>query len=98
MIRVEFFHDVLCGWCYALSPRVRRLVEEHPDVVVEHRCFALAPTPDAIVAIFGSKEAGKAEMRGRSGAHHRQHRPRRSQHAQHLAKRRFAEKTRKPAN
>ena len=62
MIRVEFFHDVLCGWCYALSPRVRRLVEEHPDVVVEHRCFALAPTPDAIVAIFGSKEAGKAEI------------------------------------
>jgi putative protein-disulfide isomerase len=62
VIRVEFFHDVLCAWCYALSPRVRRLVEEHPDVVVEHRCFALAPTPDAIVAIFGSKEAGKAEI------------------------------------
>jgi predicted DsbA family dithiol-disulfide isomerase len=59
---LEFFHDVLCAWCYALSPRVRRLVAQFPDVTVEHRCFALAPTPDAIVAIFGSKEAGKREI------------------------------------
>jgi len=27
-----------------------------------HRCFALAPTPEAIVALFGSKERGKAEI------------------------------------
>ncbi len=62
MIHLEFFHDVLCAWCYALSPRVRRLAASNPDVVVEHRCFALAPTPDAIVAIFGSREAGKREI------------------------------------
>lgn len=61
-VRVEFFHDVLCAWCYALSPRLRRLVERHPEIGVEHRCFALAPTPDAIVAIFGSKERGKREI------------------------------------
>ena len=62
MVLVEFFHDVLCAWCYALSPRVRRLVSEDPEVEVVHRCFALAPTPDAIVAIFGSKERGKREI------------------------------------
>ncbi len=62
LVTVEFFHDVLCAWCYALSPRVRRLVEQHPEVAVEHRCFALAPTPEAIVAIFGSKEAEKQEI------------------------------------
>ena len=62
VVRVEFFHDVLCAWCYALSPRVRRLVWENPGVVVEHRCFALAPTPEAIVALFGSREAGKREI------------------------------------
>ncbi len=27
-----------------------------------HRCFALAPTPEAIVAIFGSRAAGKREI------------------------------------
>nr|BAL56970.1 dithiol-disulfide isomerase [uncultured prokaryote] len=62
MIRLEFFHDVLCAWCYAFSPRVRRLAREHPEISVEHRCFALAPTPEAIVAIFGSKERGKREI------------------------------------
>lgn len=31
-------------------------------VQVEHRCFALAPDPDAISRIFGSPEAGKAEI------------------------------------
>lgn len=29
---------------------------------MEHRCFALAPTPDAISRIFGSPEEGKAEI------------------------------------
>jgi putative protein-disulfide isomerase len=38
------------------------LVERHPEIEVEHRCFALAPDPEAIVAIFGSREAGKAEI------------------------------------
>ncbi len=52
-LRLESFHDVLCAWCYAVSPRVGRLAERHPNVVVEHRCFALAPTRESIVAIFG---------------------------------------------
>ncbi len=31
-------------------------------VQVLHRCFALAPDPDAIARMFGSPEAGKAEI------------------------------------
>jgi len=61
-LTIEFFHDVLCAWCYAFSPRVRRLVRERPEITVVHRCFALAPTPEAIVEIFGSKERGKREI------------------------------------
>ncbi|GBD02963.1 hypothetical protein HRbin19_00233 [bacterium HR19] len=60
-IEVEFFHDVLCAWCYAISPRVRRLASEFPIKVV-HRAFALAPTPESIEQIFGSKENGKKEI------------------------------------
>lgn len=61
---IEFFHDVLCAWCYAASPRVRRLAEAFPEVDVVHRSFALAPTPDAIVQIFGSAADGKREILG----------------------------------
>jgi len=61
-LTIEFFHDVLCAWCYAFSPRVRRLVRERPEITVVHRCFALAPTPEAMVEIFGSKERGKREI------------------------------------
>lgn len=61
-VTVEFFHDVLCSWCYVFSPRLRRLVRELPQVRVVHRSFALAPTPRSIVAIFGSKEAGRREI------------------------------------
>jgi len=32
------------------------------QVTVEHRCFALAPDPEAISRIFGSPEQGKAEI------------------------------------
>ncbi|MEM0348866.1 MAG: DsbA family protein [Candidatus Caldarchaeum sp.] len=59
---VEFFHDVLCAWCYCLSPRMRRIVTKFPHVEVVHRCFALAPEHDSIEKIFGSKERGKQEI------------------------------------
>ncbi len=64
-ITIEFFHDVLCAWCYALSPRVERLKKEYGDKIeVVHRSFALAPEPDGIARIFGSKEQGKIEILG----------------------------------
>ena len=47
-IQIEFFHDVLCAWCYAISPRVRRIAKEYPAEII-HRCFALAPAPESIV-------------------------------------------------
>jgi predicted DsbA family dithiol-disulfide isomerase len=37
-------------------------VDEFPQVKVIHRCFALAPTPNRIEQMFGSKEAGRAEI------------------------------------
>jgi len=38
------------------------VVERYPEIVVEHRCFALAPAPEAIVAVFGSRAEGKREI------------------------------------
>jgi len=61
-MEIEFFHDVLCAWCYALSPRLRRLTEEFPEIKVIHRSFPLAPEPSDIVQMFGSKEKGKRDI------------------------------------
>jgi len=61
-VAVEFFHDVLCAWCFCLSPRMRRIAAKFPEVEVTHRCFALAPEPDSIARIFGSKQRGKLEI------------------------------------
>ena len=59
---LEFFHDPLCAWCYTMSPRVRRLVIEFPQLEVVHRGFALAPDADAIEKIFGDKAKGRLEI------------------------------------
>jgi len=61
-VTIEFYHDVLCAWCYALSPRVRKLAEEHPEVKVLHRSFALSPNKERISQVFGSKEEGKRQI------------------------------------
>jgi len=61
-MEIEFFHDVLRAWCYALSPRLRRLTEVFPEINVIHRGFPLAPEPNDIVQMFGSKEKGKRDI------------------------------------
>jgi putative protein-disulfide isomerase len=61
-VTLEFFHDPLCAWCYAMSPRVRRLVVDFPQLEVAHRGFALAPDPSAIEKIFGDKARGRREI------------------------------------
>jgi len=62
-ITIEFFHDVLCAWCYAISPRIEKLTEEyHGRIEVIHRSFALALKPDGIENIFGSKEERKNQI------------------------------------
>ncbi|TLX71071.1 DsbA family protein [Labilibacter sediminis] len=61
-MKVEFYHDVLCAWCYALSPRVRKLAANHPEVKVIHRSFALSPNKERISEVFGSKQEGKRQI------------------------------------
>ncbi len=61
-IRVDFYHDVLCAWCYVASPRLRKLVEAHPEIEVVHHSYALAPKPDSFFKRFGSKEEALLEL------------------------------------
>ena len=62
-IQIEFFHDVLCAWCYVLSPRVKKLIEKYPnEIILIHRAFALAPSERSLEYMFDSKEAAKQEI------------------------------------
>lgn len=62
-LTLDFFHDVVCGWCFNISPRLRLLAEEF-DLEVRHRCFVLQDNPRQMVAVFGSLSRAKATILG----------------------------------
>ena len=61
MIQVEFFHDAVCGWCYVLSHRLRKIAAKYPIKVI-HRAFVLQRNDEEMVARFGSLELAKQEI------------------------------------
>ena len=63
-VTIDFYHDVLCVWCFLASARLRRIVEDYPQVEVVHHAFALAPEKDSIAHMFGDAVRGKAEIMG----------------------------------
>ena len=63
-LRLDFYHDVLCVWCFLASARLRRIIKDYPQVQVVHHAFALAPDRNAIARMFGGAEEGKVEILG----------------------------------
>lgn len=61
-LELEFFHDVICSFCYPMSDRMRDIVAEYPEIDLVHRSFALAPTSDSLAQQFGSRERAKEEI------------------------------------
>lgn len=62
-IKIEFFHDVVCGWCFVMSPRLRQIAHEL-SVEIEHRSFVLQSSRAEMVHVFGSMERAKATILG----------------------------------
>lgn len=62
MITVEFFHDVICSFCFPMSYRMRQLQHMMPEVQIVHRSFALVKSERDFNAMFGSRAAAKAEI------------------------------------
>lgn len=63
-ITIEFFHDVICSFCFPMSYRMRELVKVMPEVEVIHRSFALVREGGEFDKMFGSREAAKEEVLG----------------------------------
>lgn len=62
MITIEFFHDVICSFCFPMSYRMRQLQKEMPEIKVIHRSFALARDEKDHEQMFGSRENAKNEI------------------------------------
>ncbi|MEG0328090.1 MAG: DsbA family protein [Erysipelothrix sp.] len=61
-LNIEFFHDVICSFCYPMSYRMRKIVAEIPEINIIHRSFALAPTSEDLARMFGSHENAKKQI------------------------------------
>ncbi|MFC2969250.1 DsbA family oxidoreductase [Acidimangrovimonas pyrenivorans] len=57
-VTVDFFHDVVCGWCFNISPRLRLLAAEFA-LDIRHHCFVLQDSPAQMAAVFGSLPRSK---------------------------------------
>jgi predicted DsbA family dithiol-disulfide isomerase len=63
VIKIDFYHDVVCGWCFVISPRLRKLSEEFP-LEIRHRSFVLQDSREEMVRAWGSLERAKREILG----------------------------------
>lgn len=61
-IQIQFFHDVICSFCYPMSYRMRLLQKEMPEVEIIHRSFGLIQKERDFAAEFGSREQAKNEI------------------------------------
>lgn len=61
-MKIEFFHDVICSFCFPMSNRMRQIVKKYPRINVTHRSFALGWEREQFIQMFGSHEAVKPEV------------------------------------
>lgn len=62
-LTLDFFHDVVCGWCFNLSPRLHTLAREF-RLDVRHRTFVLQDSQERMTEVFGSAAAAKTTILG----------------------------------
>lgn len=61
-MQVEFFHDVICSFCFPMSYRMRKVAKKYPKLDIVHRSFALGWEKEQFIQMFGSHEAVKPEV------------------------------------
>ncbi len=64
MIQIEFFHDVICSFCFPMSARMRKIKQKYNNINIVHRSFALGWEGEDFIRSFGSREAVKPEVLG----------------------------------
>ena len=54
-LSIDFFHDVVCCWCFNISSRMRSLAAEF-DLDIRHRTFVLQADRDEMAMRWGTPE------------------------------------------
>ncbi|MCE5974920.1 DsbA family protein [Sinirhodobacter sp. WL0062] len=62
-LTIDFFHDVVCCWCFNISSRMRSLAAEF-DLDIRHRTFVLQADRTEMAARWGSPEAARETILG----------------------------------
>ncbi|MFX0541011.1 DsbA family oxidoreductase [Roseovarius sp. S4756] len=60
-LTIEFFHDVVCCWCFNISSRMRALSEEF-DLDVRHRTFVRQASRAEMAERWGTPEDARATI------------------------------------
>ncbi|NLD23732.1 DsbA family protein [Aminobacterium sp. EBM-42] len=61
-VTIEFFHDVICSFCFPMSYRMRQIQKLMPEVQIVHRSYALVKSAGDFDLMFGSRTAAKDEI------------------------------------
>ncbi|NNU82125.1 disulfide bond formation protein DsbA [Halovulum dunhuangense] len=62
-LTVDFFHDVVCCWCFNISSRMRALAAEF-DLDIRHRTFVLQASRAEMAARWGTPGDARATILG----------------------------------
>lgn len=61
-MKIEFFHDVICSFCFPMSYRMRKIQAKYPNIEISHHSFALAWDETDFDNMFGSRKQAKEEI------------------------------------
>jgi len=62
-LTIDFFHDVVCCWCFNISSRMRDLAAEF-DLDIRHRTFVLQANPAEMTARWGTPKDARETILG----------------------------------
>lgn len=60
---IDFFHDVVCCWCFNISSRMRSLASEF-DLDIRHRTFVLQASTAEMTARWGTPDDARETILG----------------------------------
>lgn len=61
-MQIEFFHDVVCSFCFPMSYRMRQIQKIYPAIQIIHRSFPLVWEAGDFEKMFKDRKSAKAEI------------------------------------